>query len=127
MTTTHDEAMEHAYAIGREHGEAAASWVFDGNTSLDTYARVLAGLHDGDPEVLDALPSPDLSGQWADGYTPRQLFEDVGASPGDASFWPEAMSDLCDQYDLGFTGAVHETVEREAREQVEADLHARAR
>jgi hypothetical protein len=47
--------------------QATASWFFDGNTPEETYARVLAGIRDGDPEVLDALPTLDWSGQWADG------------------------------------------------------------
>jgi hypothetical protein len=57
--------------------ENAASWVFDGNTDTDTYRRVLAGIEDGDPEIMDALPFLDWSGQWADGPDWGQTFGDA--------------------------------------------------
>lgn len=126
MMRTLDEALERAYLIGREHGEAAASWYFDGNTELATYVRVLHGIEEGDPGVLDSFPYPDLSGQWADGYTPTQLLDDVGGNAGDASFHDGLVSDLCDQYELGFNDAVQESIERAARYQVEHDLEVRS-
>jgi hypothetical protein len=48
--------------MGRQDGTAAGSWVFDGNSSEATLRRFLAGVEDGDPEVLDALPCSPLSG-----------------------------------------------------------------
>ncbi len=71
MQWEYSDAVEAAAKeLGGEAGRAAASWVFDGNTTTEEYARVLFGIEDGDPEVLDALPSPDLSGQWAGASTP---------------------------------------------------------
>jgi hypothetical protein len=67
-----------AASIGAEHGKSAASWVFDGNTDTDSYRRVLAGIEDGDPLVMDAYRIPDLSGEFADDYTLSDLMRDLG-------------------------------------------------
>jgi len=62
---------------------AAASWSFDGNTTEEHYRRILAGIDDGDPEVLDALAGVDWSGQWADGPQWEGLFaEYIGEDHG---------------------------------------------
>ena len=58
-------------------GEAAASWVFDGNTSRETYAAFLEMSENGDPALYDAYaPTSSLSGEWADSPTVRTLLED---------------------------------------------------
>ena len=57
-----DNHTHYAADIGRSHGTAAARQAFDGNTDDETYRRVLAGIEDGDPEILDAYRVPDLSG-----------------------------------------------------------------
>ena len=49
-----------AEELGRDAGQAAASWVFDGNTPEDAYQRVLRGIDDGDPAVLDAIEPPAI-------------------------------------------------------------------
>src|SRR5215216_5766452 len=93
MTTT-DQAIEQAAKIGREHGANAASWweqdALGGRATHDTRytaEAVLKGLEDGDPAILDSLPQPDLSGQWADGYSSQDLLSDIGLNDGDASFF----------------------------------------
>lgn len=53
-----------AYKAGYEHGKAAGSWVFDGNSSEESIRLVLKGYEDGDPAVMDMCPCP-LSGEWA--------------------------------------------------------------
>ena len=40
--------------LGRDAGKAAASWTFDGSTPEGTYRRVLRGIEDGDPLIMDA-------------------------------------------------------------------------
>ena len=59
-------------AAGAEHGNAAGSWVIDGNTDADTARRIIVGYEDGDPQYTDQAPAP-LSGEWADGPTPQDL------------------------------------------------------
>lgn len=46
-----------AEAEGAKAGKAAGNSFFDGNTSAEEYASVLKGIEDGDPAVLDALPT----------------------------------------------------------------------
>ena len=83
-----------AAEISNEHGiNAAAWWEQDtlGGRATGEYARytaetVLKGIEDGDPEIVDSLPYPDLSGQWADSYSSHDLLEELGVNDGDASF-----------------------------------------
>lgn len=107
---TIEAAIVKAREIGADHGRSAAGWweqdAIGGRATGDvrpTARAVLQGLEDGDPQVLDAIPGPDLSGEWADGYSPRRLLDDVGANDGDASFIDGLVSDLCDAYEKGFS------------------------
>ena len=56
---------------GYQDGTAAGTWVFDGNTTTETYAAILAGIEDGDPMILDQLPQPpaDASAEYALAFT----------------------------------------------------------
>lgn len=106
---------EVAARIGREHGESAATW-FE-IADVDAARRIVAGLTDGDPEILDSLPAADLSGQWADGYTPRQLLNEIAV---ELDVWSvgQEMTDLwddaCSAYEFAFDDAVHSAVEASA-------------
>lgn len=63
---------------GREAGRTAASWVLDGNTSLDHYHRIVDMIDAGDPALDTYLPQyPNLSGEWADSATPISLYEEI--------------------------------------------------
>jgi hypothetical protein len=86
-------------------GQAAASWVFDGGTPGDAYRRVLRGIEEGDPAVLDAIEPPAI-GPAAE-YTEDDLARDLGTEPGDPAL-PRAVSAYADAF-------WHET-ERTARE-----------
>lgn len=59
-------------------GENAGSWVIDGNTTESTARAILAGIEDGDPEILDHLPSPQWGGEWAGDPTYEQLAVEYG-------------------------------------------------
>ena len=72
------EMIRRARRMGKQAACNAASWVFDGNTTDDTYRTVLKGIEDGDPAVLDAYNVPNLSGEWADGETPSTLADYFG-------------------------------------------------
>lgn len=86
------ELEEAARQLGQDAGEAAASWVFDGNTTREQYVRILKGIDDGDPEILDSLPTPNLSGEWADDPTPRSVLEELGVDPEDDALAPDLLS-----------------------------------
>ena len=127
-----DAAIAYAAAEGTLDGAAAASWVTDGNTTDRTFAWLARGIDDGDPEVLDTLPQPDLSGQWADARTGPQLMAEalraagivhadgspfrtpdaMGHAPGTCAVcdaW-DAFTEVCDAYDLAFGAAVQDAV-----------------
>jgi hypothetical protein len=89
--------------LGRDAGKAAASWMFDGNTPEDTYRAVLCGIEDGDPAILDAYPSPDLSADG--GYTEADLARDLGLD-GEDQLIPDAATAYLDGADESFW---HET------------------
>lgn len=114
------EASTHvtqAAEIGARHGKAAASWFFDGNTSTETYRRILAGIEDHDPEILDSLPSHGLSGEMADGYSSRDLERELGIDPDTET---EDFGDISDAYETAFNEAVQHEIERIARLHLES-------
>ena len=76
---------------GAEAGVNAADWwaqdVIGGRATGDVRPaarRVLAGIDDGDPAVLDTLPHLDLSGQNANSTSEADLYT---ASAGDVAAW----------------------------------------
>lgn len=103
-----DALEDRAYALGREHGAACASWYFDSDTDLRTYQRVLDGIRDCDPETFDTFPASPLSGEWAGEPTPDTLREDLGGDLSD-----DELDELCSFYEDGFGVAVAETIEGE--------------
>jgi hypothetical protein len=106
--------IEHeARQAGAEHGKAAASWYFDGNTSDETYAAVVRGIEEGDPAVLDTFPSGPLSGEWADDPTPRSVLEELDVDAED-----ESQDEYLQAYEDGFYEASSDEIERVARLQV---------
>lgn len=112
------EILRAARRDGRSAGENAASWVFDGNTSAETYARVLRGLEDGDPETLNVLRVPNLSGEYADDPTPRSLAEDYGIEDRadlDADARADLEAEVADAWETAATDAFFYAVEKTAR------------
>lgn len=120
MNPTVRQALAQARQIGRDHGRNAAEWVLQdtiggrapAHSTREAAERLLTGIRDGDPMVLDTLPHPDLSGQQADGYTPRQLLADCDGNDGDASFHDGLVQDLCDNYEAAFELACQDAIER---------------
>jgi hypothetical protein len=103
--------------------KAAASWVTDGNTSVEHYERLIRMMDDGDPELWDFLPAmPDLSGEWADAPTPKSLFEDVTGldAHAEGSFnydaYQSVLEEICEAWERG----VSETFETECERLVRA-------
>lgn len=111
-TCTHGIEAE-AREAGAAHGRAAASWYFDGNTPLDVYRHVLEGIEDGDPEVMNELPSSPLSGEWADDPTPASVLEDLDVDEDDSY-----ADDYLRAYEEAFSEASMHEIERVAREHV---------
>jgi hypothetical protein len=106
---------ERARIIGTEHGRIAAGWweqnaIGGRATRVDRLAvqRIIDGIEDGDPEILDSIPHANLSGEWADGYSSQDLQDELGYSSDDC--WE------CDEYELAFNDAVESEVSRLCRE-----------
>jgi hypothetical protein len=103
--------------LGTAAGTAAAAWVFDGNTDDATRAKVLAGIDDGDPAILNAydhmIPqigidsdeSIDLAGEVGIDPDAMDPLEALGAKDAAVDAWNMAAGD-----------AFWAEVERSARE-----------
>ena len=92
---------------GFNDGENAASWMIDGNTP-DPFmfvSKILTGMEDGDPEIMDMLPEPHISGEWADDPTWEQVCQDE----------IERYEDGEDELFAVYTEAFHEGVEVQLR------------
>jgi hypothetical protein len=98
-----------AEELGRAAGTTAAGQVFDGNTPDGEYQRVLRGIEEGDPAVLDATEPPAIGP--AAGYDSGDLARDLGIEPADRGL-PRAVSAYAD----AFTDAFWQETERAARD-----------
>lgn len=119
-TATLDERIAAARARGEKAGKAAASWVFDGNTTDETYRTTLQGIEDGDPEVMDRLSYSPLSGEWA-GESITELFGDLMSHSWDdrTNEMLDELEALEDAYETAATAAYWDGIEATCRLQVE--------
>lgn len=130
-------ALQYARETGTAHGRAAASWYEIRDEA--TARAILSGLEDGDPAILDTLPSADLSGEWADTLTGPQLVADAWAEGLCSDYravgmdhtaayeaaadryivlrdaGEDAFSELCDAFELAFSEAAEDAIARAAR------------
>lgn len=105
--------------LAADHGKAAASWAFDGNTSRETYEQARKGIDDGDPAVMDAFRVPDLGGEYAGDFTDRDLADELGIDLPDVAddsesaldAW-ESMTRISDVYLFAVSAAYWDEVER---------------
>lgn len=102
-------SIELAEKIGTEAGIAAAQWVFSDRTTPRTYARYAEGIADGDPEVMDSLNEPSLSGEYSGDYDESDLRSDLGFSPD------ESIDAEADAFNQAASSAFWCEVERIAR------------
>ena len=105
--------LAEAERLGRARGQAAGSWVIDGNTSAASALAILTGYEDGDPEIMDLQPDA-LSGEWADAPTPQSLAAELGLEDD----IPEGIDDLSSSYEGGFSEGFWDEVVRSARAKV---------
>lgn len=89
-----------AFRAGLEAGKAAGSWVIDGNTDAAAARRIIEGYDDGDPAVMDMMPSP-LSGEWA-GESIPELSRQHGVDLSD----DDKATDFEDGYAEGYWAEV---------------------
>lgn len=124
--TAYDAAIDYARKLGAEHGRNAAGWWLQDELSpavrpisrpVGRARRILAGIEDGDPAILDTFPAPDLSGEWADTLTGPELFEGALRAAGDDTLRAgmTVYGDVCDAYESAFSDAVTDAIETAAR------------
>ena len=109
LTEVPPPLVARAEELGRAAGKTAAGWVFDGNTPREEYQRVLRGIEEGDPAVLDATEPPAIGP--AARYDQDDLARDLGIEPAGRSL-PRAVS----AYAGAFTDAFWQETERAARD-----------
>ena len=133
-----ERALDYARELGAEHGQNAADWweqdAIGGRsragTEQETARRVLQGIEDGDPEILDSLPAPDLSGEWVDTLTGAQLVEDAVAHAWGISqdelrnqrpenLGGEWADEICAAYETAFTDAAQDAVAEHCKRALE--------
>jgi len=115
--------LRDAYEEGVDTGRSAAGWYIQdtlgGRASGDTKetARMLRKqMDDGDPALYDSVQLPDLSGEYADGPTPRSLAEEYGIGEDND---PDniILDDICSEWEegvnTGFWAEVDEAVNME--------------
>lgn len=113
--------FERARREGIEHGRDAASWYFDfgrapsWTDARSVYRRVLQGLEDGDPEVIDTLPSSPLSGEWADGLQVSDVLSLLDLEDED-DLEPEYVDEVLRAFEDGYSEGAYRAIEREAAE-----------
>lgn len=114
-----DAAEESAEKLGAEAGQAAASW-FEYPTERPGLERLVRGLDDIEPEIMDCLPWLDLSGEWADGPDERSILAEI-LDDADASADPdpdalEITFSLVDAYREAYDEAVLDAIGARANE-----------
>lgn len=93
---------------GTDRGKAAASWVFDGNTSRENFEMFLKLSDDGDPAIGDVYGPPAwLSGEWADERTPQDLAVEFNLADDD-------LDEACEAYEEAADSAYWAELERTA-------------
>lgn len=112
--------LAEAAQLGREAGKNAAAWwqqdAIGGRVTRgerECAERTLKGMEDGDPMVIDSLPYPNLSGEWAGDPTPQSLMEELDCED---STTPEEQSELCCAWEDASGAAVAGEIERLCRE-----------
>ena len=105
---------------GHEHGRAAASWLFDGNTPDRTYREWLDRWMECDlPD--DWSPRSPLSGEWA-GESPREILSGILDNVTD----PEDELAIMDAYEGAYYEAWYSAVESTCRYMLGEDDNATA-
>lgn len=124
------DALRASYEDGATAARNVATWTTDGNGDVATYARMLQGLEDGDPAVLDSLPTPNLSGEQADGPTPSSLAADHlpdDIDGQDGAYGSESLESVADvlttAWEAGVDAVYMQAVEAELRAVVPVELH----
>jgi hypothetical protein len=95
-------------ARGYSDGHAAATW-FE-IPDEETARRILAGIDEGDPEILDAFPAPRLGGEFADDPTWSDVLGEESCEDSD-----DGRPELLGVYEYAFACASEREIVRSCR------------
>jgi len=114
------DLLKAAERLGSIHGSGAAAWYWD-STHPDKadFQRVLKGILEVDPEIMDTFPSGHLSGEMADDMTPKLLYEEIGANEKQQE---NGGDDLCTAYEHAFDRVYEGTIVENCREELESEF-----
>ena len=94
-----------AHQLGVDQARATATWITDGNDSDESRRAKLQTIEDDGPYTI--IAQPNLSGEFAEGLTPRRLFEEVTGldAHAEATFnvaaYDAVVDALCEAYEDG--------------------------
>jgi len=110
---TYGNALARAGALGDRAGARAGNSFFDGNTDRETYQRVLTGISDGDPAILDQLPYFEASEA-----EELEIYEEIVEFVNREDSESPEENDLLETYADAFALAAVREIERIARGQL---------
>jgi hypothetical protein len=120
---TMQQAFKRAKSLGATHGAEAASWYWDRtDPGKADYQRVLKGIKDGDPEILDTFTHSPLSGEMADSMTPKLLWEELGLTERQIGLYGD---DVCTTYEQAFGSSYEDLVAEQCRSYLETEVIVR--
>lgn len=111
LVTTLDADCTAARLAGLDAGKCAAGWIY---LDQPTAVRLLAGMREGDPAVLDGYAAPNLSGEWA-GESENEILGDIlSAWNGPEGDELDARTELCGAWLDGSDAGFWDELERRA-------------
>lgn len=121
---SHEQLLQEASRLGLEAGTNAASWYFDRDQTDEDFKRVLKGLEEGDPVILDTLPGGWLSGEFADDPTPQLLYRDLGMTDDQIEVFERygLLDSICEAYTVQADMAAEAGIVQYAQDQLRRDI-----
>lgn len=101
--------MEIIRQRGYRDGRSAGTWVFDQGSTPEGIRAVVRGIEDGDPMILDQLPSPRLNGEFADDPTWEDVLKEESIRY-DSSLDIDGRQSLLDEYEMAFQQGVEDEI-----------------
>lgn len=133
ITDLSEKALIISYNMGIDIGINAAEWdiqyAFGGRqtSARDGYLiakQIVKALDDGDPSFWDHRELPNLSGEWAGGFIPHTLLEDIlykldiDDESQDKEYMTDQLDELCTEWENGVNDGFTFHMEISAKEYI---------
>jgi len=114
------DILKKARNDGGFNGANSAMWYWDSTyPKVEDFKKVLKGIREGDPEIMDTFMDADLSGQHADGVTPKQLFEEFEMSDKQIERYGD---EVLTEWENGFNSGYQIGIEQSCLEGLRRDV-----